>query len=304
MHICKLHPKINEDQQKLCPVCEKPADNEYQLQIHIKYEHFTKEPIICTICQKKFRTPHGLRIHKRDIHEVIPQNKTFPCDTCGEVFLKYRHMNNHRIVEHGSGHTCNYCGKNFKRKGAFKQHINLHESEKGGYICDICGKEHDHITHLREHKRRHLEPVIPGGFKCEIPECLKAFDKLTSLRNHYKNVHTQRVKRIPCGYCSKMFYRNRDKIEHENSLHLNNKEYKCDHCDFETARRTYLTSHIKGVHSGQMFYCDFPGCDKSYNLKRNLVAHKQRVHKEGKTDEKDDEEDENDDTVTVKSEKM
>ena len=49
-----------------------------------------------------------------------------------------------------------------------------------------------------------------------------------------------------------------------------------------------------------MFYCDFPGCEKSYNLKRNLVAHKQRVHKEGK----EDIDDEDDETVTVKSEQM
>ena len=64
-----------------------------------------------------------------------------------------------------------------------------------------------------------------------------------------------------------------------NSIHLNIRELKCDQCDFATNRKPHLKEHKQAIHEGIAYECDFPGCVKSYNLKRNLDAHRWTSHK-------------------------
>ena len=62
-------------------------------------------------------------------------------------------------------------------------------------------------------------------------------------------------------------------------MHLNVKDFKCDECEFATVSKNKLDVHKRSIHDGVLYYCDYPSCTKSYNLKGNLDAHRLRVHK-------------------------
>ena len=62
-------------------------------------------------------------------------------------------------------------------------------------------------------------------------------------------------------------------------MHRNIQKLKCDKCEFSCHRKTLLKQHKESIHDGIMYDCNQPGCAKSYNLKRNLDAHKWTSHK-------------------------
>ena len=88
----------------------------------------------------------------------------------------------------------------------------------------------------------------------------------------------KKVNRI-CRVSSKRTFNFFRKKRHENTTHLNIRELKCEKCDFTTNRPGHLKTHKESIHEGIMYDCDHPGCVKSYNLKRNLDAHRWTSHK-------------------------
>ena len=49
--------------------------------------------------------------------------------------------------------------------------------------------------------------------------------------------------------------------------------------DIVSTEKGHLRKHIKAIHEGVSYSCDFPGCCKSYNRKDNLDAHRKTAHK-------------------------
>ena len=82
-----------------------------------------------------------------------------------------------------------------------------------------------------------------------------------------------------CDYCPKKFHNPSGKTKHEDNMHRNIRKLKCDVCDWSTNSKTCLKTHKQSIHEGIMYNCNQPGCAKSYNLKRNLDAHKWTSHK-------------------------
>lgn len=272
------HTNVDEKNHRLCYLCDKPCSSKHSIRIHIKYDHFKQKEYPCEECSKSFKAPFGLTKHYEEVHEKY-SGKEYLCDKCDMVFKSSRKLYVHRTNEHGPGSTCNYCGKYYRLRSSFLAHIKIHEAKKGSFVCDECGKEYDREDNLKQHKKIHAEPILPGEFVCPIKDCGKDFGKQSSLKNHIKNCHSDKQRTKQCGFCPMMFFNFVDKKAHEKTIHLNIKDLKCDQCDFATARRSHLTTHIRSIHEGETFSCDFPGCDKSYNLKRNLTAHRERVHK-------------------------
>ena len=67
---------------------------------------------------------------------------------------------------------------------------------------------------------------------------------------------------------------------HIHSVHEEIKPFKCNFCDFETAKKQNIKNHIECIHEGKKpFKCNI--CDFETAQKRNLKNHITRVH-EGK----------------------
>ena len=98
------------------------------------------------------------------------------------------------------------------------------------------------------------------------------------LKSHIRK-HLPRKKNHKCKFCPKTFSGPGEKSRHENTIHLNVRELKCEKCEFTTNRSHHLKDHKESIHDGIFYECEYPGCNKSYNLKRNLDAHKWTSHK-------------------------
>ena len=271
------HSKTDGDNQFKCFLCQKPLPNNAAVRSHIFFDHFKMEPFKCNFCPQTFKRQCYVKRHEIELHDTHP-NHELQCGKCQKKFTKYKALKEHQIDEHTEKATCSYCGKSFRTNSLLKIHLKSHESPVGHFVCDQCGKEYEREISLENHKKLHREQVIPGGFKCTM--CEKAFDKARSLKDHIKNSHSniKKEKNKQCSFCPKMFFDEHSKKLHENTMHLNKKDFKCDLCDYATARKSHLKEHIMSIHDGVTFTCEFPGCNKSYNLKGSLALHRERIH--------------------------
>ena len=64
--------------------------------------------------------------------------------------------------------------------------------------------------------------------------------------------------------------------EHMDSVHLDNKPYACNQCDFRTAYKGHLPEHVKVKHEKKYITC--PYCPHQSGYKGNLDKHIRNVH--------------------------
>ena len=107
------------------------------------------------------------------------------------------------------------------------------------------------------------------------------FTKKHRLLRHIHGVHEGKnmIKDKQCHFCDKKFKNNVSRTQHEDTIHRNIRKLKCDKCEFSTNRTTQLRIHKESIHDGIIYECNQLGCVKSYNLKKNLDAHKWTSHK-------------------------
>ena len=280
LHFNGKHSKKNENNEYLCSLCNLPFKSIDGLKTHVRVDHFNYQPFQCKKCEINFDIQHKLSSHNKRYHPT--GEKKYLCDKCEAQFhtsqLLYAHnQKNHLEVPY----SCSQCGHTYKSRSGLQTHIKkIHQTQGFFGICDTCGKEFNNKVYFEEHKKRHAIPDIPGAFPCPVENCGKVFGKKNSLRKHAMNVHGQKKPRnLICQFCPKKFKIRSDLVNHEKLMHLNVKDFKCDECDFATITKNKLDVHKRSVHDGVLYYCDYPGCTKSYNLKGNLDAHRLRVHK-------------------------
>ena len=109
-------------------------------------------------------------------------------------------------------HTCNFCGKTFKKPSDLVRHTRIHTNEKP-YCCTECDKTFTVKSTLMSHMKTHAGIK---EYKCN--ECYKMFATHGSLKIHLR-------------------------------LHTGAKPFECEHCDkkFRTTgqRKVHMMSHFK-----------------------------------------------------------
>ena len=260
------------------------------LRSHIRIDHFKHQPFSCKYCDNKFETEGKMNAHMKEVHseEFFKGEKKYLCDKCDRKFYTAVKLWRHKEFKHETElHVCGHCGKSLKTKKLLRTHmIRYHEKHGTIFICDTCGKEFTNPLTFRDHKRIHTVPDIPGAFPCPIKDCGKAFGKENSLRDHIRTHKEKKPPSFQCQYCPKKFREKKNVERHEKGQHLGIKDFKCDLCDFACTNMSKLNIHKKSIHEGILYYCDYSGCTKSYNLKGNLDAHRFRVHKISRPDAK------------------
>lgn len=85
-------------------------------------------------------------------------------------------------------YKCPHCGKSFRRKSYFQQHVRLHTGE-ASFVCNICSKGFCQQSHLKEHMRIHTGEK---PFKCKL--CDYCAIQSSHLRVHYGTKHSKFTK--------------------------------------------------------------------------------------------------------------
>ena len=244
---------------------------------HIRVDHHNYQPFKCDQCDKVFDLKGKLNSHQK-IH--VTTTDSHHCDKCGKSFKTTSGLNNHLKAMHGEKDLqCDKCEFATHNPQLLKRHFIKHHSS-GNFVCDQCGKMYTNPLSLECHKQDVHDPRLLGEFKCTYEGCDAVFEKKRSMTSHVRNIHVNAGRKPhQCSYCPSKFKTPGDKIDHEKNWHLNIKDIKCEICDYKTASKKRLKNHTRNVHGNEEYFCDYPGCSKSYGIKGNLDAHKARVHK-------------------------
>ncbi|KAG5667227.1 hypothetical protein PVAND_015218 [Polypedilum vanderplanki] len=176
------------------------------------------------------------------------------------------HLVNGQIV-----YQCLVCKKTTSKKGAIRQHVRIHTSERN-ICCPECGKMFKTPSCLYSHKKIHQKN---NRMICDM--CGKTFDKKYYLLEHMNAIHLNRREYI-CTICGITFARKRSLLKHA-WVHAGDAEKKivCSVCGFKSHTKQGMLRHSK-THTGERNYaCEI--CDKRFACKYNVKAHVDAVHK-------------------------
>ena len=127
------------------------------------------------------------------------------------------------------------------------------------HVCDVCGYAASNEAYLRTHKRRmHSAGGDPRREK----------------------------RRFECRYCDYHHWMKVVRDEHEKGQHLKLKDQECPQCEFKTAYRGQLNSHILRQHLStgipKDFRCTEAGCTYKGVSTNHVLSHLKKVHKKGR----------------------
>ena len=277
LRLLLTHIRVEHNSVELikCDQCDKVYDLDWKLKYHVKMDHPTDE-CQCKFCDKKFKSKKAYEKHLWRMHDE-GSGPIFTCEHCGKTFKNNSTMWNHRQSAHGKAtFHCDKCGDTFKLEKQLKNHL-ARKHSSGNFVCDQCGKTYTNPLSLRDHKSEVHTRNNP--VKCTYEGCAEMFQNSSRMKQHIRRVHVGIPKKHKCDYCEKSFQTPSDKKLHEKHVHLGIKDVKCDLCDFKTFSKEQLRAHTKRVHGNEEYFCDYPGCTKSYGIRENMYAHKKRVHK-------------------------
>lgn len=176
-------------------------------------------PHKCFFCKTWYENHLHFRRHFKDVHHKDVDTffrKTsncheYTCYVCKKDFLHKHYLKNHMIVhDDNRGFICDVCGKTYRTKAVLKRHSNVHEGKT--YTCEECGKIFGYYARLRIHRHSHRTEL---NYKCVV--CSKAFKLQKYLARHMK-VH-QDEKKYACAFCGKRFTFSTGRRAHEISQH-------------------------------------------------------------------------------------
>lgn len=101
------------------------------------------------------------------------------------------------------------------------------------------------------HKVTHL-PSEKRTLQCH--KCDKSFQNKRFLDYHL--LTHEGIKNEECKECGKKFYKRKDLLRHQHTVHLKKKNFICNICDKRFSHSGNLLAHVR-VHTGKCFYYNF-----------------------------------------------
>ncbi|XP_052102201.1 zinc finger protein 721-like [Mytilus californianus] len=251
----------------LCEHCATYFKRGYDLDLHIKRVHCSKE---CDKCQNVFSSFRLLTEHLKFVHGVEPVKfYTKQCTECNRLFDTNTELSEHLAIHTGENlHTCKDCNKKISSKSAFKFHLKICQNADSlkNYECEICQKKFYFKSDLLRHSLTHSGA---RPHKCQF--CDTTFKLRGALVEHVKSLHENY--KYPCETCGKIFTAMRNLKRHTETHRPDFEASKplCTECGKSFRFKSDLEKH-KRIHSGEKaFECKI--CKKSFRLNSHLKQH-------------------------------
>ncbi|GBP42759.1 Myoneurin [Eumeta japonica] len=140
------------------------------------------------------------------------------------------------------------------------------------YVCNRCKKAFASRRGLRMHLKCTHDRV---GGRVACPYCDERFVMIGEFKAHLRTVHEANENLYTCGACDRSFSNAKALDHHHRGYHLQEKNFKCDTCDYECYSKHLLMHHMTR-HSGERrFHCKY--CPKSFK-RWNEHARHERIH--------------------------
>ncbi|KAL7052389.1 hypothetical protein ACKWTF_004859 [Chironomus riparius] len=136
-----------------CEACGRVFEHKKLLLGHVAAIHNQDLQVQCRFCTRMFARSDVRDAHEREIHKNGMIGSHFRCNECNAAFDLRDDLMSHKILSHFNGviHTCEECGKNFKKKSLLDLHMNVHR--KKTIQCEICKQMFTFVTGLNKHKK-------------------------------------------------------------------------------------------------------------------------------------------------------
>eukprot|EP00092_Neocalanus_flemingeri_P015551 GFUD01016833.1.p1 GENE.GFUD01016833.1~~GFUD01016833.1.p1 ORF type:complete len:444 (+),score=79.68 GFUD01016833.1:295-1626(+) len=263
---------MEESPELVCEICLKPQSSTAGLKQHIRRIHkkIPLVPIQCNQCEKILRDEHTLKCHMKAVHGS--KNLACPYESCPKTFSQAGILNAHlKTHSEEKVYSCDFCGLNYKDRGYYQKHLNVHHNGKKPYECEVCGKSYIQSSHLKDHMTLHTGEK---RFKCE--ECNKYFRLSKSYKEHL-NSHNG-LKPYKCSTCSFTTSYRKNLNAHEKKHYPNFTEngvtsistlFKCNKCELDCKSEDDLIKHER-IHDKD-YFCEF--CQEDFDHSEQLNEH-------------------------------
>ena len=173
---------------------------------------------------------------------------------------------------------CSNCREKYKcaqcdYKSAIKSNLKIHIKQVHDKIKDIKCPQCDYKCSSKSHLKIHIKRIHDKVKNFECNQCDYKCSTKSDLTKHIKWVHVK-VKNFECNQCDYKCPEKSSLKIHIKSVHEKIKDIECPHdnCDFKCSRKSSLTLHIKSVHYKiKKFRC--PQCNFKSAQKSNLDTH-------------------------------
>ena len=128
------------------------------------------------------------------------------------------------------------------------------------FNCYICNQE-CYLQDLKEHFQTHN--LQESNQKWSVANL-----------NHDSKKSTNKI--FPCNVCGKKFATTYYREAHNQHIHGNKNDFKCDQCESAFLYQNDLNKHLTLVHNPKNEKCNL--CNKYLQTKRNLKNHVRNVH--------------------------
>ncbi|KAH8159049.1 hypothetical protein CIB48_g9198 [Xylaria polymorpha] len=129
------------------------------------------------------------------------------------------------------------------------------QAGSSGYLSDAQSGSRKVITGAKRQTRK-LTSKEEANFQCEVEGCGKLFSRSYNYKAHMETHDKKREYPFSCTFedCNKKFVRKTDLQRHHQSVHMKEKNHKCDYCGRLFARKDTLRRHMED------------GCSKRFDI--------------------------------------
>ena len=215
----------------------------------------------CAICQKKFRAASELRKHLHSLHKVpqpVNNNKRKHIYYCHVPGCNFSTPLRSVIDDHMGHHYINDkitpSGKK-RQSNTPPQRFRFGNEEMKCTECDYtCTVEHSYRAHMALHE---AGKEIKYLHSCPI--CGVDMSSQKEVKDHLAKRHVVKNEKgksqYRCNHCEFASVQLKKLIQHSR-MHDGFAPHLCSICDYRTARRDNLRSHIRRCHKKENIYVD------------------------------------------------